>query len=249
MTAPIRAFTLVLALIAAAPAAAQDEASFVKSFSGDWFIFDPQFATGETCAVGLAPQKRSSDGRYEASATNCVKPLADVTGWDIDSGQLRLFTEGAETPMAQLGGNQMRITGTLAASGRGLIVERASGDESTRNLAQALGRHRCIYRGFTDSCADTADLGKPDLTEEGGAYGSVGVLVDLNVRDQPRSNAPIVGTLPAGTCLKVNYCSTASDGVWCRARFGEREGWIRKVALRQNEWPALTFANSCPSDE
>lgn len=245
MTAPFRAFALSLALLAA-PAAAQDEASFVRSFSGDWFVFDPQFGTGEPCTISLARERRSSDGRFEAGTKTCVAPLADVTAWDIDSGQLRLFADESDTPMALLGGNQMRITGTLSDDGRGLIVERASGDESTRALSQALGRHRCVYRGFTDTCADAADLGQPALTEEGGAYGSVGVLVNLNVRDQPRSNAPIVGTLPAGTCLKVNYCSTASDGIWCRARFGEREGWIRKVALRQDEWPVLTFANSCP---
>jgi hypothetical protein len=37
----------------------------------------------------------------------------------------------------------------------------------------------------------------------------------------------------------------ASDGPWCRAKFGDTTGWLRKFAIRQNRWPIVTFANSC----
>lgn len=252
MTALYRSFALALAIFAATTPASmsQDASGFVKPFSGEWFVFDPQYGPGDaTCAIGLSTEVRDTDARRDAASKQCVEPLSTLAAWDIDGGQLRLFADGAQTPMAILGGNQRRITGALTASNRGLIVERAQGDASTRAIAQAVGRHRCIYRGFTQDCAAPADLDRPAMTAEGGAYASVGVLVDLNVRDEPRADAPIVGLLPRESCLKVNYCTTASDGIWCRARFGESSGWVHKVALRKDEWPVLTYANSCPSGE
>jgi hypothetical protein len=36
-----------------------------------------------------------------------------------------------------------------------------------------------------------------------------------------------------------------ADGVWCQAKVGDKDGWIRKVALRQNKWPILTFTDGC----
>ncbi len=255
MIASFRSFALALAIGAGSFAAtslatAQDEASFVKSFSGDWYVFDPQFGSGdETCSMTLSTDKRTADARFDANAKGCVQPLSEMAAWDIHSGQLRLFAQGSDNPFALLGGNQLRITGSLPASERGIIVERAEGDDSTSAIAKAIARHRCIYVGFSQECADVADLVKPALTEEAGSYGSVSLLVNLNVRDQPRSNAPNVGVLQAGTCLKVNFCTTASDGIWCRARFGERNGWVHKIAVRKEEWPVLTFTNSCPSEE
>ncbi len=245
MTGSFRSLALALAVIAGSTALAQDGANFVESFSGEWFVFDPQYgAEGKTCAISLATDKHG-DGRG-AKAENCAQPLAALASWDIAAGQLRLFSDGAEMPVAVLGGNQLRITGTLAATGGGLIVERAQGDESTREMAQAISRHRCIYAGFTQNCADASDLEKPKLTQEGGTYGLIGLLVNLNVRDQPRASAPIIGTIPNGSCLKVNFCAAASDGIWCRAQFADRSGWIHKTAVRQNEWPVLTFTNDCP---
>ncbi|MEO4000465.1 hypothetical protein [Mesorhizobium sp. CAU 1732] len=38
----------------------------------------------------------------------------------------------------------------------------------------------------------------------------------------------------------------ATDGAWCRAKFGERTGWMRKLALRQNRRAIVTFEDFCP---
>lgn len=227
----------------------QDQAAFIAAFSGQWFVFDPQYGTGGmTCTLILDSNPPEADGKFKSTATNCSEPLDSLVGWDIQQGQLGYY-DTSGTRIATLGGSQQRVTGKLDATERGLIVERAQGDASTREIAAAIGRHRCIYVGLSQKCADMEDLRKPAMTEEGGTYGSVGVVVNLNVRDQPRSNAPVVGTLPIGTCLKVNFCTVASDGIWCRAKFGEQDGWVHKTAVRQGEWPVLTYVNSCgPQD-
>ncbi|WP_322865046.1 SH3 domain-containing protein [Aquicoccus sp. G2-2] len=241
-----RLVPITLALMAGSTALAQDKTAFVASFSGDWFIFDPQIgASDKTCALVLSKTGIDETDQYSATSTNCVEPLADLSSWDIHDGQLRLFAADKTTPVAVLGGNQSRVTGTFPATKRGLIVERAKGDASTRAMSAALARHRCVYLGFTSKCAPAAALSRPALTEESGAYGSVGVLVNLNVRSQPRADASIAGQLAQGTCLKVNDCAIASDGIWCRARFGDRDGWVHKTALRQKQWPVVTFTNSC----
>lgn len=233
------------------------EAAFVDAFSGAWFVFDDTMGQGDqTCALtlgtdaasGLGTAPEGSTMRRAAVAQNCVAPLNGVAAWDIFAGQMRLFAVTGE-PVATLGGNQRRVTGEIDNTERGLIVERASGSEMAPLIAQAVARHRCIYRGFTQDCAAPEDLRKPAITEEGGTFGSVGLLVNLNVRDQPRSGATILGTLKTGTCLKVNFCASASDGIWCRARFGERTGWVPKTAIRQSEWPVLTYANSCAATD
>jgi len=235
----------IVTLLLGSFAHAQDQAAFIKAFSGQWFAFDPQYgADGMTCAMSLESDAPETDSKLAITTKNCSTPLAGVKGWDIQQGQLG-FYDSAGTRVATLGGSQNRITGELDATERGLVLERAQGDESTQKIAAAIGRHRCIYVGMSQKCADPAELRKPAMTEEGGTYGSVGIIVNLNVRDQPRSNAPVVGTLPTGACLKVNFCTSTSDGIWCRARFGERNGWVRKTALRQDEWPVLTFLNSC----
>jgi uncharacterized protein YraI len=73
----------------------------------------------------------------------------------------------------------------------------------------------------------------------------INVIVNLNVRAEARDDAGIVGVVPENSCVAVERCLTASDGVWCQAKFGDKDGWIRKVALRQNKWPILTFTNGC----
>lgn len=246
----LRQISLVMSAVATlgfgVAAQAQEQSEFIKAFSGQWFVFDPQYGANDlTCTLALAGKPSDEAGTLAVEPKNCVEPLANVVTWGISDGQLA-FKDASGTGIATLGGSQQRVTGELAASGRGLVVERAQGDENTRKMAAAIGRHRCIYVGFTQECADPDDLRKPAMTEDNGTFASVGIVVNLNVRDQPRSNAPIVGTLPTGACLKVNYCTQASDGIWCRARFGERSGWVHKTALRKGEWPVLTYRNSCP---
>jgi SH3-like domain-containing protein len=62
---------------------------------------------------------------------------------------------------------------------------------------------------------------------------SVQVLVNLNVRAEARDDAEVVGVVPSQTCVTTELCLTATDGAWCCAKFGERTGWMRKLALRQ----------------
>jgi hypothetical protein len=100
----------------------------------------------------------------------------------------------------------------------------------------------CFYSGFTSKCVDAAQAAPP--APEGA---SVQVLVNLNVRAEARDDAEVVGVVPSQTCVTTELCLTATDGAWCCAKFGERTGWMRKLAVRQNRWAIVTFDNSCPS--
>lgn len=51
--------------------------------------------------------------------------------------------------------------------------------------------------------------------------------------------------VPINSCVATSTCVTASDGIWCRAEFGDSAGWLRKLAIRQNRWPVVTFQNGC----
>ena len=225
------------------PVASQTVDEFFTAFSGSWFVFDPQFASGtETCEIRL-----DADGTQPlrpASASNCAAPLSELVTWTIGDGQLDLRSAEGAT-IVRLGGNQQRVTGDFSDSGRGLILERADGSGRSAELTAALRRHRCFFAGYTADCVGPSDLRSPAFTELGGTIGEVETLVDLNVRSQPRAQADPVGVVPAETCVRVNQCIIASDGVWCRARFGEQEAWLAKTVLRQDEWPVMTFSNGC----
>ena len=240
------ALTLCVAGVSAARA--QSAEAFVKAFSGQWYVFDNAYSSGpEPCGLQLGTEGAGDPKRYEAKAESCTAPLSALTKWHIEEGQLQLL-DAEGTTIAQLGGNQLRVTGDLGDGSRAVIAERGAGNQDTAALAAAIRKHRCVYSGFTSTCAEKADLQAPEMTGDDGAFSSVGVLVKLNVRNQPRNDAPVIGVLNEGTCLKVNYCTTASDGVWCRARFGAQSGWVKKTALRQSEWPVMTYANSCTAE-
>lgn len=242
LTAPILAALMTVSTAATA----QSLDAYFKAFSGDWSIFDKSFGTGgKPCQMAL--KSRTEEGaRPSASARNCVAPLSGLAKWDIDGGSL-MFFNGEDAPIGKLGGNQLRITGALS-DGRGVIAERQSGDGTGIKLTAALRKHRCYFAGLTATCVDKGDLGEPAMTEEGGVFGRVEMLARVNVRSQPRADASVIGVLDKGTCLKINDCTYGSDGVWCRARFGERSGWVAKTALRKGEWPVVTFLNSCTEE-
>ncbi|WP_176440915.1 SH3 domain-containing protein [Oceanicola sp. 22II-s10i] len=241
----IAALATVLALGAAPAVQAQSVQEFVKAFSGQWYVFDPAYASAkDPCAISLEDTGEGEPVRYKAASSNCVTPVSGLKKWYIDEGMLHLL-DASDSVIIRLGGNQSRITGEIEGTQRAVIVERAAGSQETAALAEAIRKHRCIYVGFTSDCAKKEDLAEPAMTEDGGVYASVGIVARMNVRSQPRSDATVIGVLNEGICLKVNFCTTASDGIWCRARFGEDAGWVRKTALRQSEWPVMTFANSC----
>lgn len=222
-----------LALIAA-PALAQSEDELVTAFSGDWYVFDPAFRSGGgECKIAL-------DREMAATVSGCGAALIGIATWRIEDGQIMLADE-ADQLVAAMGGNQQRITGTLADSGQGLIVERADGDGTAAAISNALGRHRCYFIGFTRTCAGPDVMAAPQPSAEDPSLGRIEVLANLNVRTQPRRDAAVIGVVQQGTPVAVDYCTVASDGVWCRAVFGTQAGWLAKIALRQNEWPIITY--------
>lgn len=228
---------LGLALVGTVPlggAQAQSTEELVSAFGGDWYVFEPSFKSGSSeCRISL-----TSD--MSASVQGCAAPLNGMTEWRIEEGQI-LLIGARETRLASLGGNQRRVTGTLVDSGQGLIVERANGDGASLAISNALGQHRCYFLGFSRTCASPEALASPSPSAENGEGARVEVLANLNVRTQPRRDAAIIGTLAEGTVVNLDYCTRASDGIWCRALFGTEAGWLAKTALRQNEWPIVTY--------
>lgn len=253
-----RALSVAMLLAVTIPTTllAQSKEAFLEAFSGEWLVFDPDFSTSAApCAMTLEIDIELSGSvldesqlRPTARPRNCVSPLDTVSAWDIDQNQLVLYAQ-QDVLVARLGGNQNRVTGDVQNSFSTMVLERPTGDPYQVNFSAALKKHRCIYLGYSPTCGTSEDLAEPIMTEEGGVVASLEILVRLNVRDQPRRNSQVVGTLPPQACLKVNYCTTASDGIWCRARFGEASGWVSKTALRQDEWPVSTFRNGCPEVE
>lgn len=248
----------ILTLMGAASASAQDRNQLISAFSGQWFLFDPAYRASpdSTCTLTLLQEGQTqplaiSDNdvgdRLPAQMTGCNWRLAPVTLWTVEEGVLRFYDQSLDL-VAELGGNQRRITGTTAPEGDGIILERASGDGNAEAIALAMQRHRCYFRGFTDQCIDDDDRAAPQFDSDTG-LAQVQLLVNLLVRSQPRRDSSSVGTLPQGTCIRVSQCIIASDGTWCRARFGDVIAWMPQVALRQQEWPIYTYRAGCPEAE
>jgi hypothetical protein len=240
MNAPtLRALALsaCTALALAAPAVAQDEseAQFFQAFSGDWFSFEPAMSTAISCKITLLTE-RDTAGTRTLSTADCIDAVAEAESWTIVEGQIRLLDGPGGAEIAALGGNQFRISGDLKGGDRTLILERANGDTNSQAIRTAIAKYRCIYRGFTDECADTGALRRPE-----GSPRRIRTLVNLNVRNQPRADAPVIGVVPNDSVLTVDECNVTTDGFWCKARFGENVGWFTRTALRQETWPILTF--------
>lgn len=233
---------LTVALIGVAfvsPLQAQEEIQFVNAFKGEWFVFDPSYAhAGGTCKLELEGGGQGN-GTYGITTSKCAAPINDLVGWRIQKGQIFLLDKDGSA-VATLGGNQRRITGVIAGAPRSaIVVERGSGDGNSARLNQAVSRHGCLFRGFTDRCIQSSNLVGPDFANDSESV--IEVIVNLNVRAQPRHDAPIIGTIPRAARITVNECLLASDGIWCAARFGEEVGWFARTGLRQNEWPVATF--------
>ncbi|MFO6464333.1 SH3 domain-containing protein [Jannaschia sp. KMU-145] len=233
--ATILGFALATAL--AAPAVAQEEGGFADAFSGIWFSFDPGTSTGGSCTVELAPEA-AADGRRGVSTKDCRPPVSTATGWTIADGQIRL-TNATDATVALLGGTQFRITGELGGNAGPLILERAEGDANSRRIREAITTYRCIFRGFTSTCATPESMARPAPGDEGPAR--IETLVNLNVRSQPRADAGVIGVVPTGSTVTVDTCLTTTDGLWCGARFGDATGWFARTAIRDDTWPILTF--------
>lgn len=232
----------LLGLGVAAPSTvlAQTEQEFVEVLAGDWQVFDDVYAVdGKKCRITLKTEKVETD--YALGIESCGLELGMLTAWRIVEGQLALVADGGV--IALLGGNQFRMSGN-SNIGAPVILDRAGENASMQSIAQARQSSGCYYLGFTNTCVDEAQLGKPQVPADGSAA-SIGVLVNLNVRVEAREDAEVAGVVPANSCIVTDACSEAADGVWCRARFGESTGWLKKLALRQERWPVVTFVNQC----
>jgi hypothetical protein len=130
------------------------------------------------------------------------------------------------------------------AAGRPVVFDRAGAKGLGDQLQAAAKASGCYYLGFTKQCATDADLANP---RPAGTQGEtkVKVVANLNVRAEARDDAGVVGVVPQSSCVAVDNCLTASDGVWCSAKFGDKQAWLHKLALRRNKWAIVTFTNKC----
>lgn len=226
------------ACLAGSTAHAQSEAEILNAFSGEWQIVDERYSTGSgSCTLSLLQEPEQDN--YRLNSEGCGAELAPVSAWGVEDGQMILLDEGG-TAIARLGGNQIRMSGN-SASGSPIILERVSASGQAEQIEAAHRASGCYYAGFSDDCAPASELAKPAT----GTPARIEVLVNLNVRAEPRDNADIIGVIPAGSCITTELCLQATDGVWCRAQFQDRSGWMRKLALRRDRWPVVTFYNQC----
>lgn len=222
-------------------AAAQSEADFIGAFAGAWKVVDPSFGTdGGQC--GLVLGKGKDGAGYKLDKTHCGGELARTERWGIADNQLALFDSG-NLVLARMGGNQRRMTGATTG-GKPVIFDRIGGKGLAEVLQAAVKKSGCYYLGFTKQCAADADLANPRTA---GAQGEtkVKVIANLNARAEARDDARVVGTVPQNSCIAVDNCLDASDGIWCSAKFGGKQAWLHKLALRRNKWAIVTFVNKC----
>lgn len=234
--------SVVVLVSSLSPALAQSESDFVAAFNGTWQTLDPALSDAGACRVALSAAT-DAPGRYTLEATHCRGALAGVSRWGIIDQQLGLLGAN-DAVLARLGGNQTRMSGDLAG-GKTVVFEKVV-PGAAPVPSQASADAPCVYYGYTASCARSEDRQVP-MQSGVDETARVAVLVDLNARDAARPDASVLATIPAGTCVVVDQCTTASDGNWCRAKVSSFSGWIRQQAVRANRWPVLTFAPRCSS--
>jgi hypothetical protein len=232
--------SVFLLIFGASLARAQSETEFIAAFAGEWRVYDPGFgADGGQCSLLL--KKDKVDAAYTLDKANCGGDLAQSMRWGIADSQLALFDADGKI-LARMGGNQRRMTGTTTG-GKPVVFDRYGVKGPAQDLHAAAKAGGCIYVGFTKQCAAEADLAPPTVAPSGET--KVKVIVNLNVRTEARDDAAAVGVVPEGSCVAVDNCLTAVDGVWCQAQFEEKHAWLRKLALRKNKWAIVTFVNKC----
>lgn len=235
------AAAVIMSAFLAGSAAAQSESDFIEAFSGNWQVYEETFADGGAlCAIALA--KTGSNGRQDVAKSNCGAELASVDKWGIVDRQLAFLDAGGVATI-KLGGNQRRMTGTTA-SGKSVVFDRVGTNGLAAQLEALVKAAGCVYLGFTDQCAPAAELKDPLKASPSGDR-KVQAVVNLTVRAEARDDAEAVGVVPRNSCVTVDACLTAADGVWCQAKFDGRTAWLRKIAVRQSRWPVVTYVNTC----
>ena len=239
------AATIVVgAMMLAAPAWAQSESDFVRAFAGEWQTLDPALSKDGACRVTL--EAASNAAGHQVQASHCTGALSDLSNWKIVDNQLGLI--GADgSVLARLGGNQTRVSGSLAKGGT-LVLERLAPGTAATAAAVTSNPNTCVFYGYTASCAP-AEARQTPVPSGSDEKARASVLVQLNARAEARPDAPVVATIPAGTCVVIDQCTTASDGNWCKASVSNFSGWIRQQAIRGNRWPVLTYAPGCSAPQ
>lgn len=218
-------------------ASAQSLDQLVKVFGGEWYIFDAG-ARSDTQPCALTLKTVRAADFLPVQTEGCAPPIALIDRWSIRDGQIVLATKNSE--VTAVGGNQFRMTGELNETDTSLVIERAQGDGNSARIAGALRKHKCFFLGFTQKCATPKNLVVPEIDADVG-FAKIETLATLNARAQPRRDAPSLGNIALGTDVVVQQCLTASDGPWCSARIGDSIVWLAMTAIRQDEWPIVTF--------
>lgn len=252
MTPSIRnmAFFALTTLAFGSGAEAQSDDDLRQAFSGTWYVFDQGFSSqNQPCRVILENVGTPSDGGtaagFKAAAENCSGPLGQGITWRVESGKILLTLTSGQV-IAALGGNPQRLSGDYAGPPGAVVLERENGSGAKAELTAAIKGHGCYYLGYTADCADKSATKSPRFNA---GTAEIDVLVKLNVRNQPRRDAPVIGTIPRGSTVTINACLTTSDGIWCRAWFDSSMGWMAKSALRQGQWPVITYVNAGAKEE
>ena len=228
---------LVLTITMTLQTQAQSTNAVAKAFAGQWITFDTAHSGDGNCTFTFSEAKQGE--LYPIKPANCLGDVASVAGWRIQNNQLILARADA-SPLAVVGGNQERLSGSMVSTKAPLIIEKY---DLAQKIAKARKSIGCSYVGYSQTCATPRQFSPPPATV--GAPASLKILVNLNARTEPRNNARIVTVLKPQTCVSATVCSLASDGLWCKIKAEDKEAWIKKQAVRQKKWPIITFENDC----
>lgn len=230
-------YSILVGLLATS-AQAQSMEDIVAAFKGDWFSFDRARAqNGAVCSLVLKDEVVNN--AYVVQAENCGSGLDQAANWGFAEGQIGIVSAEGRV-LAVLGGNQVRMTGTDFSMNRGLILERREPAPYTLSLQQAIGRQACLFVGYTDTCAAVSDVA-PLLAADKDSPLPVWTAAKVNLREQPRRDAPVALVLDRDTQVKAQECLTSTDGIWCQVQINETVAWLSRNALRSEKWAVTTF--------
>lgn len=232
----LKIFPLIL-LLAVTNTNAQNNDKFGNIFGGKWITYSSGFSKGENCILDLSSVKTGEV--FPIKLSQCSGELAAVTSWTINKGQLALVNKKQKL-IATLGGNQFRLSGKTQGAKIPVIIEKLP---RAKVIYQARKSIRCVYIGYGQECAKPQQFAPPVVIA--GRTSPVKILVSLNARIEPRPTARVLGILKPNSCIGVKACTVASDGLWCEAEFSGKSGWFKKQAVRQKQWPVLTFLSGC----
>ncbi|WP_319531712.1 hypothetical protein [uncultured Cohaesibacter sp.] len=231
------AFATLTLLSQASPAIAQSSNAVAQAFEGKWITYDRAYSEKGTCTLTFSAQQ--ADDIYPIKQSNCSGEIASVIGWAIVSNQL-VFVGQDKKPLAAVGGNQERLSGTLISNNQPVIFEKAELAEKINAARKSIS---CAYVGYSRTCAKPQEFAPPPVAV--GSEAPIKVLVNLNARVEPRNNAKVEASLEPETCVQALTCSLASDGLWCKVKVKEQQLWIKKQAVRMQKYPIITFQNGC----